>query len=402
VTIRAYQESDLPHIQRMWKEIGWATGPEEQAAMEWYVDEADVAVGLINGEAEALAAVHNGTIRYLDTDLDLACVTAVTTSLVGRKQGLATGTTARVVANALDRGIHVAALGMFEQGFYDRLGFGTSAYTNQMIFDPSSLTVDAPYRTPTRLGAEDWEEIHAAHLRRKRSHGGVALTPPTYTKAELATDSDGAGWGYYEGDRLTHFIWAVKREYSGPLAITLMSYETPEQILELLALVREFGDQIRSVKMVEPPEIQLHDLLRHPIRQRIQTAKSPHEARHQALAWWQLRILDLDHVVSQRSWDGDEITFNLDLADPLNSYGDGIGLSGQYRVTIAKNSHVEPGPDPSAPTMTASINALSRMWFGVHPASSLALTDRLQAPSALLARLDEAFLLPSPHPGMFF
>ena len=211
MTIRAYQESDLPHIQRMWKEIGWATSPEEQAAMEWYVEEADVAVGLINGEAEALAAVHNGTIRYLDTDLDLACVTAVTTSLVGRKQGLATGTTASVVANALERGVHVAALGMFEQGFYDRLGFGTSAYMNQMIFDPSSLTVDAPYRTPSRLSADDWEEIHAAHLRRKRSHGGVAINTPGYTKAELATDTDGAGWGYYEGDRLTHFIWAVKR-----------------------------------------------------------------------------------------------------------------------------------------------------------------------------------------------
>ncbi len=402
MTIRAYQGSDLPHIQRMWKEIGWATSPEEQAAMEWYVEEADVAVGLINGEAEALAAVHDGTIRYLDNDLDLACVTAVTTSLVGRKQGLATGTTASVVANALERGVHVAALGMFEQGFYDRLGFGTSAYMNQMVFDPSSLTVDAPYRTPSRLGADDWEEIHAAHLRRKRSHGGVTINTPGYTKAELSTDTDGAGWGYYEGDRLTHFIWAVKREYSGPLAIILMSYEAPEQILELLALVREFGDQIRSVKMVEPPEIQLHDLLRHPIRQRIQTAKSPHEARHQALAWWQLRILDLGHVVAQRSWPGDEITFNLDLSDPLNEHGNRIGLSGQYRINVGKDSFIEPGVDGSIPTLTASINAFSRMWFGVHPASSLALTDQLRGPAGLLAQLDEAFLLPSPHPGMFF
>ncbi len=402
MTVRAYEESDLPHIQRMWKEIGWATSSKEQAAMEWYVGEADVAVGLIDGEAEALAAVHDGMIRYVDTDLDLACVTAVTTSLIGRKRGLASETTARVVANALQRGVHVAALGMFEQGFYDRLGFGTSAYTNQMVFDPSSLVVDAPYRTPSRLSADDWQEIHAAQLRRKRSHGGVAISPPTYMKAELATDSEGSGWGYYEDGRLTHFIWAVKSDYSGPLSINLMSYETPEQILELLALVREFGDQIRSVKMVEPPELQLHDLLRHPIRQRIQTAKSPHEARHQALAWWQLRILDLDHVVAQRSWPGDEITFNLALTDPLSSFGGGIGLDGQYRVTVGKESFVETGSDPSSPTMTASVNAFTRMWFGVHPSSGLALTDQLSAPASLLARLDEAFLLPSPHPGMFF
>lgn len=402
MTIRAYEESDLPHIQRMWKEVGWATTPEDQAAMEWYVQDADVAVGTMNGEAEALAAVHDGTIRYLETDLSLACVTAVTTSMIGRKQGFATGTTARVVSNALERGVHVAALGMFEQGFYDRLGFGTSAYTNQMVFDPASLQLSAPYRTPARLDAGDWEEVHAAHLRRKRSHGGVTIHPPTYTKAEMASDSDGSGWGYYEADRLTHFVWAVKKDYFGPLVVNLMSYEQPEQILELLALLREFGDQIRSVKMVEPPEIQLHDLLKHPIRQRVSTAKSPHEARHQTLAWWQLRILDLSHVVAQRSWTGDQFSFNLDLSDPLSAYGNGAGLDGSYKVTVGQQSFVEPGIDGSIPTLTASINAFSRLWFGVHPASSLALTDQLRGPAGLLAELDEAFLLPSPHPGMFF
>lgn len=402
MTIRAYQESDLPHIQRMWKEIGWATSPEEQAALEGFVQDADVAVGTINGEAEALASIHDGIIRYLETDLSLACVTAVTTSMIGRKQGFATETTARVVANALERGVHVAALGMFEQGFYNRLGFGTSAYTNQMVFDPSSLQVSAPYRTPTRLDAGDWEEVHAAHLRRKRSHGGVAINPATYMRAEMATDADGAGWGYYEAGRLTHFVWAAKKDYSGPLVVNLMSYEQPAQILELLALLREFGDQIRSVKIVEPPEIQLHDLLLHPIRQRIQTAKSPHEARHQTLAWWQMRILDLEHVVAQRSWAGDQFSFNLDLTDPLSAYGNGTGLDGLYRVTVGKQSLIETGIDPQLPTLTASIGAFSRLWFGVHPASSLALTDQLHGPDSLLGQLDEAFLLPNPHPGMFF
>lgn len=52
--------------------------------------------------------------------------------------------------------------------------------------------------------------------------------------------------------------------------------------------------------------------------------------------------------------------------------------------------------------MTASINAFSRMWFGVHPASGLALTDQLEAPANLLARLEESCLIQSPHPGMFF
>lgn len=403
MSIRAYDpDKDLAGIQRMWKEIGWADSAEDQAAMEWFVQDADVVVGTINDEPESLAAVHDGTIRYLDTDLTLAVVSAVTTSLVGRKQGFATATTARVLANAIDRGIQVAALGMFEQGFYDRLGFGTSAYQQVLTFDPSSLQVDTEYRTPSRLSADDWEVMHASLSRRKRTHGGVSFTAPSFLRAEAATDQKGFGWGYYENDRLTHFLWARSDGYSGPLRVHLMAYETSHQLLELLGLLREVGDQFRSVTLVEPPEIQLHDLLRYPVRQRVQTAKSIHESKLQTVAWWQLRILDLNAVVAQRSWTGDEIAFSLHLSDPLADHIDGPALSGLYRVTVGEASFVEPGSDPTLPTLTASIGAFSRMWFGVRPASSLAVTDHLEGPPELLAQLDEAFRLPLPHPGIDF
>jgi hypothetical protein len=49
--------------------------------------------------------------------------------------------------------------------------------------------------------------------------------------------------------------------------------------------------------------------------------------------------------------------------------------------------------------MTATVNAFTRLWLGVRPASSLAVTDHLRAPEALLRELDRGLCLPQPHMG---
>lgn len=404
MTIRQYESADLPQIQRMWNEIHWATSAEQKAALEHFVADSDVAVATLNGEVEAMAAAHTGKMRFLNHDLDASVVTAVTTSLVGRKQGLAQQVTARVVTNAIDAGAEVALLGMFEQGFYDRLGFGTGSYIQRLSFDPASLRSPAAYRPPTRLNSDQWEHIHEAHLQRLRQHGGVVIDAPSFTRAEMDARPDSFVWGYYDGDRLTHFIWGKIAGEDGPLRIDLISYETTHQLMELLALIQVLGDQFRSVVMVEPSEIQLFDLLRYPIRQLIATRKGDHQSAHSAIAWWQLRILDVFAVVSRLTWDGDPIAFNVTLSDPLDDVVAGKGLSGQYLIEIGKSSHIESVSTPNAdlPTLTASVNAFSRMWFGVRPASSLALTDQLTGPKRLMSQLDAALRLPSPQPGMFF
>jgi hypothetical protein len=61
-------------------------------------------VAEIDGAAEAEASTAPGTIRYLSQDPPLAAVTAVSTSLVGRKKGLATQLTALAVANEAEAG----------------------------------------------------------------------------------------------------------------------------------------------------------------------------------------------------------------------------------------------------------------------------------------------------------
>ena len=63
-------------------------------------------------------------MRYLDETLPFSCITGVTTSRVARKLGLAGKLTAVAVAHEAADGAAVVGLGMFEQGFYNRLGFG--------------------------------------------------------------------------------------------------------------------------------------------------------------------------------------------------------------------------------------------------------------------------------------
>jgi hypothetical protein len=52
--------------------------------------------------------------------------------------------------------------------------------------------------------------------------------------------------------------------------------------------------------------------------------------------------------------------------------------------------------------MDASVNAFSRLWFGVQPATGLRLTDDLGGPPELLSALDRALLLPPMRPGWQF
>ena len=114
-------------------------------------------------------------------DVSMSAVAAVTTSHIGRKLGFASTLTARAVAAGAIDGAAVAALGMFEQGFYDRFGFATASYDHRSSFDPQSLGVShVPYRTPVRLGVDDAADMAGALRNRLRHHGGVTLDGDTW------------------------------------------------------------------------------------------------------------------------------------------------------------------------------------------------------------------------------
>ena len=473
--IRPYErERDLKAIQRIWHEIGWVDSKAGTKAVADFVSTGSCLTAAVDGEAECMAHTTAGAMRYLNPfrnprradsagpasgaasdpagnpdradspgsasraasdpprntartpgsipgvseDLPMCAVTAVMTSRVARRLGLALRVTARQVAAGARDGAAIAMLGVFDQGFYDRLGFGTGSYENVFRFDPATLRVDVPFRPPKRLGKGDWRVVHGAMMARLRGHGGCVLSEPRLMKAELGLRPGGFGLGYETDGTLTHCLWLGARNVDhGPYRVEMLAYRTGDQLLELLGLLKSLADQVSLVEMAEPPDIQLQKLLDQPIRNRRNTRKSDFAASHEAFAWWQLRVLDVAACVERRYWPGERLEFNLRLTDPIPDYlpdGSWRGCAGDYRISIGPDSRAEPGCRKDLPTLRASTGAFSRMWFGVAPASSLAITDglRVQEPAGgersesgsrkLLDRLDQVLCMPQPQPGWDF
>ena len=172
LSFRPYDAArDQKAVHRIWREIGWIESGQEPH-LDIFVDACRSWVAEIDGEAECLVLTTPGTVRHLRDDVPMSCVAAVTTSRVARKQGFAGRLTARAIAADVAEGAHVSALGMFEQGFYNRLGFGTGAYEHMVSLDPSRLRLpdSSPDRVPRRITTDDWQAVHESRLGRARGH----------------------------------------------------------------------------------------------------------------------------------------------------------------------------------------------------------------------------------------
>lgn len=408
MTIRPLDmERDRIAARRIWQEVGWISAAQAEK-IDPYITAGNAWVAEVGGEAECLVCTAPGTMRYLRRDLPASFVTGVTVSRVARKQGLAGRVLARALQQDAEQGAAVSLLGMFEQGFYNRLGYGTGSYVHSVALDGSMLDAGAAFRTPVRLSSADAERMHALRVRRHRGHGGCSLTPAAVTTGELNGEDNGFGLGYTRdgSGELTHFVWCTAKDAeSGPYRC-LVCFEEPAQLKELLALLGSLGDQVRVFKLAEPPGVQLTDLVRKPIRTHHVTRKGDYETGIRASAYWQARILDLPRCVAAMGPSGPGFQFNLELTDPADAYLEPEcgwpGLRGDYRITLGPECACEPGPDAGLPTLRASVGAFTRLWLGVRPASGLAVTDDLCGPPALIDLLDDALRLPPPSPDWDF
>lgn len=409
--IRPYRDSDLEAVLRIWQEVGWLERDEQRGALARFLAAGVGDVAVLDGEAECLVHTSPGTIHYAGplgegSELKLAAITAVTTSPIARRRGFASRLTARALARAAEEGFAVAGLGMFEQGFYDRLGFGSGAYEHELRFDPANLQVaHLPFRAPARLKPEHAADMHEALRRRKRGHGGIMIDAPSFIDGEIGFRDRFYALGYRDAQgRLTHFLGGEMKGEYGPWEIVLLSYETTEQLLELFRLLFELSDQVRSVQMLEPPHVQLQALLREPFRERQRSAGGKMSSAHESVAWMQLRILDLEACIAASRFPGPELVFNLSLSDPvgerLSESSGWSGIGGDYVVTLGEQSRVEPGAREGAPKLVADVGSLTRLWFGVRPASVLAVTDPLRGSEVLLDALDRKISLPTPVAGL--
>ncbi len=405
--IRAFDPArDLDAIKRIWQEVGWTTEASEVAQLDHFFGCGSTMVGTLDDVPECSVHIAPGSLRLQATDLQLCAVTAVTTSRVARGQAFAQRLTALQLAAAAEQGAQVAALGMFDQGFYDKLGFGTAAYDHRFSLDPGSLKVNARVPPPRRLTAADYPAMHAALMQRHRVHGSVTLFPPTLFRAELGFDDTGFGLGYETAGELSHFVWLTCKGEHGPYDVRWLCYRDTAQLVELLGLLKSLADQVYSLTIMEPPEIQLQSLIERPFRQRMMTRNSTFGLEHRAMAWAQFRVLDVAACVAALSLPT-EIAFNLQLSDPardilVREAAGWSGVTGQYVIRLGAQSAAREGVDKQLPTLVCDVRAFTRLIWGVAPASSLAVTDDFACPAPLIEQLDERLQLPVPKFGWDF
>jgi hypothetical protein len=405
MNIRAYNaETDKEQAFRVWFEIGWVDKDDNEKLYP-YLEAGNTWVAEIRDEVECLVMTYPGTMRWMTEDLPLGAVMAVTVSRVARKQGLASRVTAHAIADdVINRGALLSGLGMFEQGFYNNLGFGSGGYEHHISFDPMLLQVSGRPRPPRRLTKDDADAIHQARLNRHHTHGTVNLLPVASTRADCHWD-EGFGLGYFDNadGSLSHHLWiGAKERGPGPYDVWWMQWNTPEQFRELMQVLKSLEDQVRLIQMREQAGIQMQDFVKIPLRQRSVTRHTKWEANVSAVAYWQVRMNDLAECLAKTHLDAPTLRFNLEITDPIERYLDANsewrGVGGEYIITLGAESEARRGSHPNLPTLKTTVNAFTRLWFGVRPASGLALSDELNAPPELLDALDRTLLLPQPLP----
>ena len=398
-------DKDFAQVFRIWQEVGWLSDEKRnEEALKYFVKAGQGKVAIINNNVEGYVNSTPGYYQYLDQELDLQAVTAVTISRVARKQSIASKATAKIIAEAAEEGVHISALGMFEQGFYNKLGYGTGSYEHFISFDPAHLNIKGEAPIPERIKVEDYQEVHQAKLNRKKRHGYCTLLPPEITRGEmLFGQKEPFGLGYRDKNgNINHHIWVYpNEELHGPYFIRWMTFNNTEEFFELMNLIKNLGDQVHLIKLWQPAGIQFQNLIKKPYKDSQVTEKSKYQVINKANAYWQVRILNLKGCINRTSLPGDNIEFNLKLYDPIEKYLDEStawqGLSGKYTVKLGSTSDIKDGFTDQLPTLETDINTFSRMWVGAVRPSLLPYTNYFKAPEELIEALDKLFIfLPKP------
>jgi len=398
------RELDWEAVKRIWLEIGWMRDESESecALLRTELELGSAWVARLNGNVECVANGAEASLQYLDSELPISAVTAVATGNVARKRGLASRLTARLIADMTAGGAALSMLGIFDQGYYDQLGFGTGSYDHRVALHPRELRVAVPERAPCRLTSADWEEMHDCRMSRRMQHGYVTFCSPNATRCEtFRSDRFGFGFRDEQSGELTHFFWCQAEDLQqGPYNILSMSYDSNQQFLDLMGVLKSLGDQVHLATLIEPPDVQLQDLVSRPFARLASSSKGKFATGIRSFAMWQARICNLTACLQQTHLNCKPLRFNLHLSDPIAEFLDSDqpwrGVAGKYLVTLGPDSSIETGTSSDLPTLTASVNAFTRLWLGVRPASGLAATDQLDGPPALLSDLDHALQLPKP------
>lgn len=394
------KETDRKDIQRLWMECGWIEDEDkEKEALDIFMSTSRCKVVEHKKSAECLVITSPGKMNYGGTNLSISAVSSVTVGRLLRKQGAAPKLLASMLADEIEKGTAVAGLGMFEQGFYNRLGFATMGYEHWFSFDPSKLKIYKKGGIPFRLGVEDYLEAHSCFGNAKKEHGFVTLDPPELFQAEMMWTKNGFGLGYKTEGTLSHYLWmGTENAEAGPYEVHFMAYKNWNQFLQLMGILKSLEEQVRTVRMKEPAFIQLQDFIEKPFQLQTITSKSKYESKMKSIAYQQLRICNLEKCIEAVHYDGPEFSFNLQLSDPINKFLDDSKkknqCQGKFTVTIGKNSSIKRNFENSLPVVNATINAFTRLWIGLLPAETIGLVEKIEIENDLKIKLTKAFYNP--------
>ena len=392
---RKYQpKKHKESVRRIWREIGWMS-KENYDAMDIEIENSETIVKEINGEAETLVSSVMGNYNYNGTNLNLSAIIAVTTSLVARKKGYAGKLTAQKIAEDVKSGAEICGLGMFEQGYYDRLGFGSIGYQNWIQFCPENLNLKINRKVPKRYSVDDYIKIHESRIKRIKKHGALDL-PEHITRAGLKFNekkSLALGYENDKGDISHHLLLRDANSSHGPMFVDWMAYRNYDQFIELIGLLKSFEDQIFAIKMPEPPLMQFQDFLDKPFRNYRKTDKSKYRSFNKAQATHQFRIVNLFKCI-EKTVIKENVKFNLILHDPIEEFlnnNDWKGISGNYILDLGKRSAAKKGYSEKLSTLECDVNNFTRMWLGVLPASVLQIYENFDCDEKLIKKLDDVF-----------
>ena len=152
--------------QLVWHDCGWSDKVDECELLDTFFKLGPSWVGIRDETVQSIVHTAAATIRYQETDIPLQAVTGVTTALQARRGGLAAKTLGHAMAAGVANGAIVSALGIFDQGYYDRLGYGSLDIMRFIRFDPKDIRGAAIHRSPHRFSESDIEDIHNARSRR--------------------------------------------------------------------------------------------------------------------------------------------------------------------------------------------------------------------------------------------
>jgi GNAT superfamily N-acetyltransferase len=408
-TVDYDSDADCEAVDRICREAGWigSSMPKQRAeARSQFLRDGSALFSELAGTPECYASAMPGTFDFHGTALPFSAVTSVITSRVARKQGLASRLTASLVRRAAEEGAVVSGLGMFDQGFYDKLGYGHGGYDHYHMFDPALLNVPYCRRTPVRLSADDFHEMHDARLSRLTWHGAVTLHSPGMTNYMARRSDASFGLGFRDDSgKLTHHLWInPDRPASGPYKVLWMAYTDYSQFAELLGLLRTLGDQVYLTRVIEPGGVQLQDFLDRPFRRHAEAKGGSFETYSTAVANFQYRLLAIEPAI-EATRCSDSLSFSLTLNDPIERYldeGSWKGCGGTYRISLGPQSTAqkingEAQTTEGTPELVCGVGDFTRLWSGVLPASTLRETGGVSCSQELASRLDVLFGGALPH-----